>query len=217
MLLHRRQRAAPHAESLQRAAAAQEFDARSALELLRRRRSRSRRSRRCARRACRRTPTGRSPATSIKRSGPVRADSFRSGIAAASSAVANRIATGRSSQTMRLASSSAFAISDAGHFARQIDRRRELPHVEALGADAEQPIERRRQHVLAGVLLHVIEAPRPVDLAADDLAGLQASPRRRARWCRPRDRSRRSPRRRRACRCRTAGRPMSDRTRSDRA
>ena len=47
--------------------------------------------------------------------------------------------------------------------------------MEAFGADAEQPIERRRQHVLAGVLLHVIEAPRPVDLAADDLAGLQGS------------------------------------------
>ena len=73
VLLHRRQRAAPHPEALQRAAAAQELDARSALELLPRRRSRSRRSRRSARRACRRRPTGRSPCTSISRSGPVRA------------------------------------------------------------------------------------------------------------------------------------------------
>ena len=31
-------------------------------------------------------------------------------------------------------------------------------------ADAEQPIERGRQHVLPGVLLHVIEPARPVDL-----------------------------------------------------
>ena len=48
--------------------------------------------------------------------------------------------------------------------------------VEALGAHAEQPIERRRQHVLAGVLLHVIEAARPVDLAVHDLAGASAVP-----------------------------------------
>ena len=37
--------------------------------------------------------------------------------------------------------------------------------VEALGPRLAHAVERRRQHVLAGVLLHVIEAPRPVDRA----------------------------------------------------
>jgi len=35
--------------------------------------------------------------------------------------------------------------------------------VEALGAHTTDAIDGRRQHVLPGVLLHVIEAPRPVD------------------------------------------------------
>jgi hypothetical protein len=51
--------------------------------------------------------------------------------------------------------------------------------VEALGADTEQPIESRRQHVLTGVLLHVIESARPVDFAGEDLAGFSDCPRRR--------------------------------------
>ena len=78
----------------------------------------------------------------------------------------------------------------------QIDGRRRGAEVEALGARASDPVERRRQHVLPGVLLHVIEAPRPVDPPAD------RSPRRRSR--RPRAgravvvdrRRRRRPRRR---------------------
>ena len=37
--------------------------------------------------------------------------------------------------------------------------------VKADGSGAEQPVERGRQHVLAGVLLHVIEAALPVDHA----------------------------------------------------
>jgi hypothetical protein len=37
--------------------------------------------------------------------------------------------------------------------------------VEARRAIVEQAIERRRQHVLPGVLLHVIEPSRPVDIA----------------------------------------------------
>ena len=51
--------------------------------------------------------------TSINRSTPSRFDSFRSDSFAASSASANRMVTGRSSQTMRLASSSARVISPA--------------------------------------------------------------------------------------------------------
>jgi hypothetical protein len=58
---------------------------------------------------------------------------------------------------------------------REIDGRRQLPHVETLGAHAEEAIERRRQHVLPGVLLHVIEPPRPVDGAADHLAWFQGA------------------------------------------
>ena len=37
--------------------------------------------------------------------------------------------------------------------------------VKALGPRAGEPVERRREHVLAGVLLHVLEAARPVDRA----------------------------------------------------
>ena len=39
------------------------------------------------------------------------------------------------------------------------------PEMEADGSDLEQAIERGRQHVLAGVLLHVLEPARPVDPA----------------------------------------------------
>ena len=42
--------------------------------------------------------------------------------------------------------------------------------MEAHSPRTEQPIERGRQHVLAGVLLHVVEAARPVDDAVDALA-----------------------------------------------
>ena len=77
--------------------------------------------------------------------------------------------------------------------ARQIDRRGLSAEVKALGARAEQPIERRRQHVLAGVLLHVIEAPRPVDRALDRAGGRQRD-RRRAAAVRPRCRRRRATR-----------------------
>jgi hypothetical protein len=54
--------------------------------------------------------------------------------------------------------------------AAAVDRRLGRAHVETDGLHAEQPIEGRRQDVLAGVLLHVIEPPRPVDLAAHALA-----------------------------------------------
>ena len=39
--------------------------------------------------------------------------------------------------------------------------------MKALGPDAEQRVESRGQHVLARVLLHVVEPARPVDHAAD--------------------------------------------------
>ena len=55
--------------------------------------------------------------------------------------------------------------------AREIDRRGLGAEMETLGPRAEQPIERGRQHVLAGVLLHVIEAPRPVDRPRARVAG----------------------------------------------
>ena len=50
--------------------------------------------------------------------------------------------------------------------ARQIDGARVAAQVKALGPIREQPIERRRQHVLARVLLHVVETASPVDRAA---------------------------------------------------
>ena len=96
--------------------------------------------------------------------------------------------------------------------ARDVDRRGRGPEMEAHRPRAEQPIERGRQHVLAGVLLHVVEPARPVDGAVHGL------PRRE-------DASARfhhvhhvpvivvddvdDAQRRRACRCRTAGRRRS--------
>jgi hypothetical protein len=50
------------------------------------------------------------------------------------------------------------------YLARDIDRARVGAEMEALRPVREQPVERRRQHVLARVLLHVIEAPGPVDV-----------------------------------------------------
>ena len=61
-----------------------------------------------------------------------------------------------------------------------------------------------REQVLAGVLLHVVEAAWPVDRAGEPVAR-DAVTRRRARCGRLRP-PRRRPRRRRAGRCRTAGR-----------
>ena len=150
---------------------------------------------------------------------PRASDSLRSGSAAASSASANRIVTGRSSQTTRLASSSARAISRRRHLAREIDRGRcRRRGGSSRCARLKQPIERGRQDVLAGVLLHVIEAPRASRSSpCTRLAGRERRARRRARRRRRRRRRRRARARRRACRCRTAGRPRSDRTPSDRA
>ena len=51
-----------------------------------------------------------------------------------------------------------------GRLARQINRRRVRTEMKAHRPNAEQPIEGGGEHVLAGVLLHVIEAPRPVNL-----------------------------------------------------
>ena len=72
---------------------------------------------------------------------------------------------------MRLASSSAAAtsVADTSRARSIVDDRR--AEVEALGAHAKQAIERRRQHVLPRVLLHVIEPPRPVDGAATTSPG----------------------------------------------
>ena len=59
---------------------------------------------------------------------------------------------------------------DGAHLAREIDRRRLRAEMKAHRPDVEETIERRRQHVLAGMLLHVVEAPAPVDFAVHDVA-----------------------------------------------
>ncbi len=95
---------------------------------------------------------------------PVRADSFRSGsVGGFVGARRNGSLTGRSSQTIRFASSSARSMSCSRHGPTEIDRGRHGAEVKALGPRAGDTIERRRQHVLPRVLLHVLEAPRPVD------------------------------------------------------
>jgi len=47
--------------------------------------------------------------------------------------------------------------------------------MKALGAHATRALKRRGQDVLPGVLLHVVEPPRPVDDAGDGLSRLQWS------------------------------------------
>ena len=53
----------------------------------------------------------------------------------------------------------------------QIDGRRCGAEVEALGPCPREPVERRGEHVLPCVLLHVLEAPGPVDPSADRSRG----------------------------------------------
>ena len=67
---------------------------------------------------------------------------------------------------MRFASCSAAAIWSAERVTAKSIVDSFGPEVETLGSRAVRVNERGRQHVLAGVLLHVIEAPRPVDAAA---------------------------------------------------
>src|SRR5437870_1918128 len=57
----------------------------------------------------------------------------------------------------------------ARQLTRQIDGRGVYPKMETDCTDAEQAIDCRRQHMLPRVLLHVIEAARPVDRAVDGL------------------------------------------------
>ena len=80
------------------------------------------------------------------------------------------MATGRSSQTMRLDSSTPRSIS-----ADEASRARSMVETSAPmwkldGEVFEQRLERAGQNVLPGMLLHVIETPRPVDLAGDQRA-----------------------------------------------
>ena len=159
-----------------RPAAADERQPRTTAKALGVRERRSSRSRRCAARAFRHTPTGRSRGSRSSRSVPSRTGSLRSGSRAASSAETKRTETSRSSQTTRLASSTARSTS-----AGVTSRIRSIVDISApmwklVVRFSKQPIEGGRQHVLARVLLHVVEAAGPVDLAAHR----RAQPHRRA-------------------------------------
>ena len=101
--------------------------------------------------------------TSINRRTPSRFDSLRSGSLAASSASANRIVdrTVLPDDPVGLPLGARDLV--GGDLAREIDCGRSRAEVEADGSDLEHAVERRRQHVLARVLLHVLEAARPVD------------------------------------------------------
>ena len=103
--------------------------------------------------------------TSIRRRTPSRRDSLRSGRRAASSASANLIVTGRSCpyDPVRFL----FRALDfrGRYFAREIDGGAVRAQVKAHRANAEDSVEGGRQDVLTGVLLHVIEAPVPIDAA----------------------------------------------------
>src|ERR1019366_2681678 len=68
-----------------------------------------------------------------------------------------------------------FGRGDVGglQLASQVDGRDIGAEMKAHRPRAEQPVERGRQYVLPGMLLHVIEAARPVDHAVNALADLQ--------------------------------------------
>jgi hypothetical protein len=117
----------------------------------------------CGPRACRRRRTGRSPRPRRAAAGPARAGSLRSGRPRGLRPSANRTVTGRFSHTTRLASVSTAGDLGRRHLARQVDRRGGA-QVKAHVTRLHQAVEGGRQHVLAGVLLHVIEAARPVDV-----------------------------------------------------
>ena len=75
----------------------------------------------------------------------------------ASSAETNRMATSRFSQMMRLASSSARAICSQDMSRARSIVEISVAHVKAGRRILEEAIERSREHVLSGVLLHMIE------------------------------------------------------------
>ena len=135
---------------------------------------------------------------------PSRVDSLRSGSCGGLSASAKRIATGRSSQTIRFASCSTRAISAAETLAGRSIVDEAEPRWKLSVRTLQQAIERGRQHVLPGVLLHVLEAPLPVESSrARRPAGARARPR--GRFV-PSSLDDLDTRPRRACPCRTAGR-----------
>ena len=101
--------------------------------------------------------------------------------------------------------------------ALQVDRGHVAAHVEAHRAVVEQPIERGRQHVLARVLLHVIEASRPVDLAVSRAPPSSERPRHDVHDVVVQIHGLDDRHVRRDGRCRTAGRRRWDRTPCDRA
>ncbi len=157
-----RHRVAQDAELTDRAAAADEFEPHAAAELLPRAERDDARPAPSARRACRRRPTRRSLPPRSRAAARSRAGSLRSVIDAASSGVANRIDTGRSSQTIRFASDSAAAIAGGLSTLSRSSVDRTAPRWKPTVRALMQAIEGRRQDVLARVLLHVIEAARPV-------------------------------------------------------
>ncbi len=99
---------------------------------------------------------------STSRSVPPRSGSLRSGNFRASSAPTKRIDTSWLRHTTRLASSSAFAMASGSRHAAQSMVDSSVPRWKLTCPHLEQAHERRRQHVLPGVLLHVIEPARPV-------------------------------------------------------
>ncbi len=98
---------------------------------------------------------------------PSRSDSFRSGSVAASSAAheANRHAPVLPDDTVGFGFGGSNL--DPGELSSHIDRRRVLAEMKAHGPHAEQSIDRGREDMLAGVLLHVIEATGPIDRPDD--------------------------------------------------
>ena len=105
------------------------------------------------------------PSTSITREVAGPSGSLRSGSAAASASRHEPDPTGRSSHTTRFASASAAAIASSASGIVEVDGRDSAPRWNPTVRAAVQLVQGRREHVLAGVLLHVVEAPRPVDAA----------------------------------------------------
>ena len=99
---------------------------------------------------------------------PATLGGLRSGSAASSSAVTNRQTTGRSWKMTWLAASSTCGGLLGGQAVQgQVDGDHLVAQMEAHGLGAQQLLECLREDVLAGVLLHVVQAAGPVHAAGD--------------------------------------------------
>ena len=195
-------------ERPQRAAAAHELQPRAAPQPLGRQHRDEADARPSARRASRRTPTGRSRRRRSRAGCP----SGPAPCAAAASPRPPRRDEPDGNRPVLPHDPVRLGLGRGDRLVRERDgrgppSRRRPPGGSRRCARRGQLVEGRRQDVLPGVLLHVVEAPVPVDPAVHPCPGRRSRGRERAGPPRLHPRPPRRRGRRPACPCRTAGRP----------